>query len=93
MVSTRLMRQIKIWLGRMDDDLIAIYSDPRPTHFIHWRLVTEDWIPAYCKKARINSDASPLRNHVFFKLKGFVIEKKKQIFHNKKSLCGYLSCP
>ena len=38
----------------MGNDLTARNSAPLPSH---WRLATEDWIPAYCKKARINSVA------------------------------------
>ena len=32
-------------------------SAPRPAHCIHWRVRTEGWIPAYRKKAWMNSDA------------------------------------
>ena len=35
-------------------------SAPRPAHCIHWRVGTEGWIPAYGKKAGMNSDAGHL---------------------------------
>ena len=46
------------WLGRMDEDITAKISAPWPAHCIPWRLATDDWIPAYCKKAGINSIGS-----------------------------------
>ena len=46
----------------MDGDLTVKNYALQPTHCIHWRLPDEVWIPAYWKKAGINSvDSTPTR--------------------------------
>ena len=45
------------WFCRMDEDLTATNSAPRPALCFHWRLTTEDWILTYCKKGGMNSVA------------------------------------
>jgi hypothetical protein len=85
---------IKSWLHDSDNDIDIGWagwmmtlpleiSAPRPAHCIHWRVGIEGWIPAYWKKAGMNSVGFPGGPRIPNKPKW--IEKQNKPINNTKT--------